>query len=140
MRLSDKWVSSEATAIMCWLLLAGGRLSLPPGMVRGAKPSGAVSSQHSSEEYKSASLQSYPRGNFEQVTAGWAEATQFYEQTRKPTAKSDALINLAQAYQSLGQHSAARQASTASVAARLRPLNCWCCKAPSRALNQADGD
>jgi len=47
---------------------------------------------------------SFQRGDFEQAALSWTEAARLYEAEQKPNQKVEALIRLAQAYQSLGQY------------------------------------
>jgi len=54
-------------------------------------------------------LQAYQRGSFEQALAAWKQAAQLYEQTGKAKDRSRALVQAAQASESLGQVSQALQ-------------------------------
>ena len=49
-------------------------------------------------------LKSFQRGDFEQAVLSFAEASRLYDSEGKLSRKSDALIHLSQAYQSLGQY------------------------------------
>ncbi len=55
-------------------------------------------------------LLSFQRGDFEQAASYWQEAVRLYDQTKQPGKKIDALIQLAGAYQSLGQPPQSEQA------------------------------
>ena len=50
-------------------------------------------------------LNSFQRGDFEQAILSWTEATRLYEAEQRLSQQSIALIQLAQAYQALGQYS-----------------------------------
>src|SRR3989442_14983643 len=54
-------------------------------------------------------LKSYQRGVLEEAGAGWTEAARLYEEAGKPAEESEALIFLAQAYQSMGHYTKALQ-------------------------------
>src|SRR5438309_2481229 len=51
----------------------------------------------------------WQRGAFEEAVHAWQDAAQRYEQARQPRAQSDALTQLAHAYQALGQYRKAVQ-------------------------------
>src|SRR5215467_1068174 len=54
-------------------------------------------------------LQSYQRGAFDQALASWKVAAQLYEQAAKPMEQSRALVQAAQASESMGQVNQAQQ-------------------------------
>ena len=53
-------------------------------------------------------LRAFQRGDFERAVLSWTEASQSYESERKLSLQSNALIQLAQAFQALGQYNEAR--------------------------------
>jgi tetratricopeptide (TPR) repeat protein len=63
------------------------------------KSSGNTEADH----WQTQGLLSFQRGDFEQAASYWQEAVRLYEQTKQPGKKIDTLIQLANAYQSLGQ-------------------------------------
>jgi CHAT domain-containing protein/Tfp pilus assembly protein PilF len=73
-----------------------------------ASPSEAATSSvaeaRSGEQLMQQGLSSYQRGDFEQAILSWTEAARLYEAEQKLSQKGNALIHLAQAYQSLGQY------------------------------------
>lgn len=63
----------------------------------------------SSETLFNNGSQSFRRGAFAEAVRHWQEAAQLYEEAGKVRERSSALIALAQAYQALGQYTAAKQ-------------------------------
>jgi len=61
------------------------------------------------EERMGQALKSYQQGAFDQAATSWTEAAKLYEQAGNPTEQSEALIRLAQAYQSIGHYNKALQ-------------------------------
>ena len=64
----------------------------------------------------------WQRGAFEEAVQAWLAAAQRYEQAQQPRAQSDALTQLARAYQALGQYRKAMQ--NFSSALELSPTSC----------------
>jgi len=56
------------------------------------------------EQHMERGVSSFRRGDFEQAILSWTEAARLYEAEQKLSQTSNALIRLAQAYQSLGQY------------------------------------
>ena len=68
-----------------------------------AKASGTVAAvEPSADTLMTQGLQSYQRGAFDQALAAWKQAAQLYEQTGKVKEQSQALVQAAQASESLG--------------------------------------
>src|SRR2546422_885481 len=61
------------------------------------------------EESMAQAVKSYQRGAFEEAAASWTQAARLYEQAGKPKEQSEALLFLAQAYQSVGHYTKALQ-------------------------------
>jgi CHAT domain-containing protein/Tfp pilus assembly protein PilF len=58
----------------------------------------------SAEQFMERGMGSFQRGDFEQAAVSWNEAARRFEAEQKPSRRSQALIQLAQAYRSLGQY------------------------------------
>jgi len=61
------------------------------------------------QEFMAQGWSAWQRGAFEDAVRAWLAAAQHYEQARQPRAQSDALTQLARAYQALGQYRKAVQ-------------------------------
>jgi CHAT domain-containing protein/Tfp pilus assembly protein PilF len=61
-------------------------------------------------------LTAFRRGDFEQAVLSWTEASRSYESERKPNLQSNALIQLSQAFQALGQYKEALKSLELAVA------------------------
>jgi CHAT domain-containing protein/Tfp pilus assembly protein PilF len=64
----------------------------------------AVSQARSGEQLMQQGLISYQRGDFEQAAVSWSEAARSFEAEPNTRRRSEALIQLAQAFRSLGQY------------------------------------
>ena len=64
----------------------------------------SVSEAQSGEQLMQQGLSSYQRGDFEQAAVSWREAARRFETEQNSSRRSEALIQLAQAYRSLGQY------------------------------------
>lgn len=63
-----------------------------------------ASEASSSEKYMKEGLRSFEGGAFEEAILNWTEAARLYEKEGKPEKQCEALIQLSQAYQSIGQY------------------------------------
>src|SRR5438876_3548225 len=90
------------------LLVLGGSLWLPPSDL-GVKIVWAAEGTAAADNQMAEGLKAYQRGAFEEAAASWAEAARLYEQAGKRSEQSEALIFLAQAYQSMGHYTKALQ-------------------------------
>ena len=61
------------------------------------------------QEFMAQGWSAWQRGAFEEAVRAWLAAAQRYEQAHQPRAQSDALTQLAHAYQALGQYRKAVQ-------------------------------
>src|SRR5215467_1604095 len=61
------------------------------------------------QEFMAQGWSAWQRGAFEEAVRSWQDAAQRYAQARQPRAQSDALTQLARAYQALGQYRKAVQ-------------------------------
>jgi CHAT domain-containing protein/predicted negative regulator of RcsB-dependent stress response len=89
-------------------LVLVGSLGLLPGDL-GVTVALAAEGASAADRQMAEGLQAYQRGAFEDAAAGWTEAARLYEQTGKLSEQIEALIFLAQAYQSLGHYTKALQ-------------------------------
>jgi len=88
--------------LLLWVLLS---FTGSP-LVATANPASvaAAAEVSSADQFAAEGLKSFQRGDFEQAALSFAQASQMYDSEGKPSQKSDALIHLSQAYQSLGQY------------------------------------
>ena len=68
------------------------------------------------DSYAAQGLRAFQRGDFEQAVSSWTEASRSYENERKLSLQSNALIQLSQAFQALGQYKEALKNLELSVA------------------------
>ena len=68
------------------------------------------------ESHAAQGLRAFQRGDFEQAVSSWTEASRSYENERKQSLQSNALIQLSQAFQALGQYKEALKNLELSVA------------------------
>jgi CHAT domain-containing protein/Tfp pilus assembly protein PilF len=67
------------------------------------------------QEFMAQGWSAWQRGAFEDAVRAWLAAAQHYEQARQPRAQSDALTQLARAYQALGQYRKAGQSLSSAL-------------------------
>ena len=67
------------------------------------------------QEFMTQGWSAWQRGAFEDAVHAWLAAAQHYEQARQPRAQSDALTQLARAYQALGQYRKAGQSLSSAL-------------------------
>lgn len=91
-----------ARILACVLVLLGWGLWIPPIAV-AAPPSAVAAPERRMDE----GMKAYQRGAFEEAAVSWTEAARLYEQGGQLNEQSEALILLAQAYQSMGLHTKA---------------------------------
>src|SRR5262245_26131437 len=89
------------TRLALALIVATGLLLSRTGTISAVDPS--------PESLMQLGLQSYQRGAFDQALASWKVAAQLYEQAGKPMEQSRALLQAAQASESMGQVTQAQQ-------------------------------
>ena len=89
------------------------------GMFHGLFPHTAIAAPvahtTAAQEFMAQGWSAWQRGAFEDAVRAWLAAAQRYEQARQPRAQSDALTQLAHAYQALGQYRKAVQNLSAAL-------------------------
>jgi CHAT domain-containing protein/Tfp pilus assembly protein PilF len=74
-------------------------------IVNDGSPATAIAAEASSaEQFMERGMRSFQRGDFEQAAVSWTEAARRFEAEQNSNRRSQALIQLAQAYRSLGQY------------------------------------
>ena len=75
-----------------------------------------VAPSTAAQEFMAQGWSAWQRGAFEDAVRAWLAAAQRYEQAGQPRAQSDALTQLAHAYQALGQYRKAVQHLSSALA------------------------
>src|SRR5262245_9976907 len=94
-------MKSHLTRLTLVIIVATGLLLSRAGKIAAVDPS--------PESLMQLGLQSYQRGAFDQALAAWKVAAQLYQQSGKPMEQSRALVQAAQASESMGQVTQAQQ-------------------------------
>src|SRR5262245_65053653 len=89
------------TRLALALIVATGLLLSRTGTISAVDPS--------PESLMQLGLESYQRGAFDQALASWKVAAQLYERSGKPMEQSRALVQAAQASESMGEVNQAQQ-------------------------------
>jgi CHAT domain-containing protein/Tfp pilus assembly protein PilF len=93
----NRWLSAMALLVCCEAI----EFVTTPQLQAATS---SVSESQSGEILMQQGLSAYQRGDFEQAASSWSEAARRFEAEKNSSRRSAALVQLAQAYRSLGQY------------------------------------